>query len=127
MDCTIYVAKTKALISCAVTAQLICAFVFAYTKSRFSHEAAQMLTLYLKDSRKFTVCPSVSGNITCASKLSILKTDLQGEQITTCINLYFLAENFLSLETWRTTFNTQLVHALKRSSLVSFNVQVKYL
>ena len=28
-----YVAKTKALISCAVTAQLICGFVFAYAKS----------------------------------------------------------------------------------------------
>ena len=34
-DCTIYVAKTKALISCAVTTQLTCAFVFAYAKSRF--------------------------------------------------------------------------------------------
>ena len=29
-DCIIYVAKTKALISCAVTAQLFCAFIFAY-------------------------------------------------------------------------------------------------
>ena len=29
MNCTICLAKTKALISCAVTAQLICAFVFA--------------------------------------------------------------------------------------------------
>ena len=38
----IYVAKTKALISCTVTAQLICTFVFAYAKSRFSHDAAQM-------------------------------------------------------------------------------------
>ena len=28
-NCTIYVAKTKALISCTVTAQLICTFVFA--------------------------------------------------------------------------------------------------
>ena len=28
-DCTIHVAKTKAVISYAVTAQLICAFVFA--------------------------------------------------------------------------------------------------
>ena len=28
-DCTIRVANTKALISCAVTAQLICSFVFA--------------------------------------------------------------------------------------------------
>ena len=39
-DCTNYVAKTKELISCAVTAQLICAFVFAYANSRFSYDAA---------------------------------------------------------------------------------------
>ena len=41
-DCTICLAKTKALISCAVTAQLICVFVFAYAKSRFSHDAAHL-------------------------------------------------------------------------------------
>ena len=35
-----YVAKTKALISCAFTVQLICVFVFAYAKSRFSHNEA---------------------------------------------------------------------------------------
>ena len=33
-----YVVKTKALISCPLTMQLICAFVFAYAKSRFSHD-----------------------------------------------------------------------------------------
>ena len=43
MDCTILVAKTKALISLTVTAKLICAFVFAYAKSRFSHDAAHIL------------------------------------------------------------------------------------
>ena len=32
-DFTIYVAKTKALISFAVTANLICVFVFAYAKN----------------------------------------------------------------------------------------------
>ena len=42
-NCTILVAKTKALISCAVTAQLICAFVFAYAKIRFSHDAAHLV------------------------------------------------------------------------------------
>ena len=42
MDCTIFVAKTKALISFAVTAKLICAFVFAYAKVRFSHDAAHI-------------------------------------------------------------------------------------
>ena len=37
-----YVAKIKALISFAVTAKLICVFVFAYAKCWFSHDAAQM-------------------------------------------------------------------------------------
>ena len=36
------VAKTKALIRYAVTVQLICVFVFAYAKSRFSHNGAHM-------------------------------------------------------------------------------------
>ena len=36
------VAKTKALISFAVTAKLICAFVFANAKSRFLHDAAHL-------------------------------------------------------------------------------------
>ena len=38
------VAKTKALISFAVTAKLICAFVFAYADCWFSHEAAHLNT-----------------------------------------------------------------------------------
>ena len=42
IDCTFYVGKTKALISFAVTAKLICVFVFAYAKHWFSHDAAQM-------------------------------------------------------------------------------------
>ena len=37
-----YGAKTKALISYAVTAQLICAFVFAYADCSFSDAAAQI-------------------------------------------------------------------------------------
>ena len=41
-DCTIRIAKTKALISCAVTAQLICVFVFAYAK-KFSYNAAHIM------------------------------------------------------------------------------------
>ena len=41
--CAICVAKTKSLISDAVTAQLICIFVFAYAKIRFSHDTAQMI------------------------------------------------------------------------------------
>ena len=43
--CTIRVAKTKALISFAVTAKLICAFVFAYADCWFSHGAAHIVKL----------------------------------------------------------------------------------
>ena len=34
-DCAIQVAKSKALISCAITAQLVSTFVFALVKIRF--------------------------------------------------------------------------------------------
>ena len=44
--------KSKALISCTVTAKLICTFVFTYTKSRFSHYVAQMTFLFSLCNRK---------------------------------------------------------------------------
>ena len=37
------VAKTSALIRFAITAKLICVFVIAYTKIRFSHDAAYLI------------------------------------------------------------------------------------
>ena len=42
-NCTICVAKTKMLISFAVTAKLICTFVFAYADCWFSHAAAHII------------------------------------------------------------------------------------
>ena len=39
-------AKAKALFSCAVTAQLICVFVFVYAKKRFSHDAAHIQLMH---------------------------------------------------------------------------------
>ena len=48
-DCTIYVAKTKALINFAVTAKLICVFVFAYAKRWFSHDTAHMVKTNLPE------------------------------------------------------------------------------
>ena len=50
-----YKAKTKALISFAVTAKLICVFVFAYAKIRFSHDEAQILVLQTPYTATFTV------------------------------------------------------------------------
>ena len=38
-----YVVKTKVLISFAVTAKLICVFVFAYAKRWFSHDVAHLI------------------------------------------------------------------------------------
>ena len=43
-DGYIYIVKTKALISCTFTTQLICIFVFAYAK-RFFHQVAYMCFL----------------------------------------------------------------------------------
>ena len=40
-NCTIHVAKTKAMISFTVTAKLICVLVFANAKHWFSHDGAQ--------------------------------------------------------------------------------------
>ena len=51
--CTMYAAKIKALISCAVTAQLICAFVFAYAKSRFSHDATEFTIIIIVRNTRF--------------------------------------------------------------------------
>ena len=45
--CTIQVAKTKALISFAVTAKLICVFVFAYEKRWFSRELSFLASNFL--------------------------------------------------------------------------------
>ena len=47
-NCTIRVAKTKTLISFAVTAKLICVFFFTYADCWFSHEVAQMSKYRLK-------------------------------------------------------------------------------
>ena len=44
MDWTINVVKTTMLISCVFTGQLICTFVFAYAKSRFSRDRAHKMS-----------------------------------------------------------------------------------
>ena len=57
MYCTIHVAKTKALISLAVTVKLICVFVFAYAKKkRFSHAEAHLCFLIGKKGLKKHIC-----------------------------------------------------------------------
>ena len=61
MYCTIYVGKTKVLIRCLITAQLICVFVWAYAKSRFSHDASQM-SLHIRNSDEKT-CLGVSNKV----------------------------------------------------------------
>ena len=78
-----YVAKTKALISFAVTAKLICVFVFAYAKSRFSHDAAQIRELDERQSRitKQTVLP-FSVNIRISQALKVMLTE---NECTKCI------------------------------------------
>ena len=47
MDCTIYVGKTKVLVSCAVTVQLISMFVLVYAKKQLSHDTSQLTHISL--------------------------------------------------------------------------------
>ena len=63
-------AKTKALISFAVTAKLICVFVLAYAKSRFSYDAAHI----------FSFGPFVS-QITFSLSFEINQTTVMGNQL----------------------------------------------
>ena len=56
-----YLAKAKSLISCAVTAQLICVFVFAYmyAKSRFSYDATEIIKsriFFLEGMKRIRLC-----------------------------------------------------------------------
>ena len=46
-NCSICDAKAKVLISCAVTAQPICAFVFALAIIRFSYDLAQLIEMLM--------------------------------------------------------------------------------
>ena len=69
-DCTIYIAKTKVLISCRITEQLICAFVFSYAKSRFSHDTFRW--------------PEVSQNIRGKCKIQLYKA------VCRSVNVLFL-------------------------------------
>ena len=82
-------AKTKALISFAVTAKLICVFVFVYAKNRFSHDAAQIQwkrllygnnQLYLHDPSHWEV--KVKGNPLLNHMKILIKTLLFSRPLT---------------------------------------------
>ena len=68
-NCTIRVVKTKALISCAVTAQLICGFVFACAKIRFSHDVHHIIQCKL-------AAPEINGCYSIYITVSKVSTSL---------------------------------------------------
>ena len=70
MDCIIRIVKTKAPISFAVTAKLICVFVFAYAKSRLSHDAAHMLSDVL------SLISFIRDHVACVKYLSRENTNM---------------------------------------------------
>ena len=78
------------LISFAVTAKLICVFVFAYAKSWFSHDAAHLMLIF--------VCQQVT------------KRDQES-------SLMQLKEDFRSYETLRREHDTQIVQIAMEAGL----------
>ena len=77
------VAKTKALISFAVTAKLICAFVFAYADCWFSHGAAQMFTPISGKTLQNDSSPEPDGRFSRNLVCSIVDS---GQPIIVCSN-----------------------------------------
>ena len=71
-NCSIRVVKTKALISCAVTAQLICAFVFAWAIIPFSYGADHIMK-YMQIIIKCKLLFYVSTYSTCMLQLEVTK------------------------------------------------------
>ena len=103
-------AKTKALISCAFTAQLICVFVFAYANCWFSHAHAH---LYLSNSCSLWL---ESPCVTC--------TDVHG-----VLNDYRLTESVAKLQTkqplkrnafWLTLYN--IIVSIPASTLCMYGM-----
>ena len=70
--------KTKALISFAVTAKLICAFVFAYADCWFSHGAAQLCS-YISLSPLMQYVKNLNPAI-CPIKIEIMKRNTCGHE-----------------------------------------------
>ena len=82
-NCTIRVAKTKALISFAVTAKLICVFGFAYADSWFSHGAAQILEWYVSNQgHRFHCC--------FLSLHHLIAVSIKDEPSSACVRCFFL-------------------------------------
>ena len=93
----IFVAKTKALISCAVTAQLICAFAFAYAKKQVFSQASSY------DCRRFWFCSIMSllGGASIAASAYLAATTWMAIVVSTRgtqgATYFVLAVNFLIL------------------------------
>ena len=81
-DCTIRVAKTKALIS---------VFVFAYAKSRFSHSAAQLI-LFNSNSYILFITDQAQ-NILKFNYIARFCCRLNHNQGTTCVSFSMKNEN----------------------------------
>ena len=69
------VAKTKALISFAVTAKLICAFVFAYADCWFSHGAAHLFIFAPEHN-----CRHSSKHASCVQAILVLSKTLENKK-----------------------------------------------
>ena len=78
-------AKVKGLIGCMVTTQLICAFVFAYAKSRFSRHIALILQM------QTSVAPTMAHTSVTTSGVSMKSGHVTSETIVATSAMSFTA------------------------------------
>ena len=67
------IAKAKMLISFTVTAELICVFVFAYAKCRFSHDAAHIICVLILP-LKHVIHLSLANTVSAEGRLVQIKS-----------------------------------------------------
>ena len=98
-DCTIRIAKTKALISFAVTAKLICIFVFAYAKKpvfswRGSFDCGTSLAVHLS-----FVCAVINFKQNIILVLKLLQLSLSDEvyKLNKFVEYHFQIDDGLGL------------------------------
>ena len=115
-DCTISVVKSKVQISCAVTAQLICAFVFTYACFWFSYVMAQLYIWAASWENQQSAYAKTKTQISFAVTAKLISAFVFATQIVHFLffNLKFQASNLLL------TVQPELCPACSQTTLLDF-------
>ena len=108
-------AKTKALISFAVNAKLICVFVFAYANCWFSHAKAQLFLISFHVYQIECVCCRIYTNF--FALLSIFDTDDFSIRRVSAIAIILMTFSMI-IEPQLTEGSLHVIHVLQQKTII---------